>query len=92
MKSQLKKTKVYIESLDKEVTVKELSYADLRDITKANAEENELGLLVMVQRGIMEFGAEDLDDIGAALPMSTVMDIGNVVAEFSGLNEDAEKK
>jgi hypothetical protein len=93
MKSLLKKGSVFIESLDREVEVKELSYKAQMEIMKAyNEGEQELSGLIMIKHGVAEFAEETLDTIGEALPVHVVVELGNAVAEFSGMNEDIEKK
>ena len=93
MKSLLKKGSVHVESLGREVELLELSYKAQMEIVKAyNEGEQELSGLIMIKHGVPEFGKETLEAIGAALPVQVVMELGNAVAEFSGMNEDLEKK
>lgn len=89
----LRKTKVRIESLDKEVELIELSYLGQMEVMEAySSGQSAMAGPIMIKHGAPEFSEMTPEDIGSQYPLSVIVELTDAITEFSGLGEDQEKK
>lgn len=93
MEDLRRREKFHSKALGKEVELVELSYRAQAKIMQAyrDGEPYDVGP-IMVKYGVAEYHDATLDEIADSLPLGVIGELSDAVSDFSGIDEDHEKK